>query len=95
MDNEERMNTEQSNTELMNTETTGGASEESSEGREPRSTFARVVAIICLVIMAALLVWFVICLVTGSSYTLAVLFLLILYPVVLYLLVWLKKVFSR
>ena len=88
MDNEERTNMEQ-----LNTEATKEA--ESEELRPPHSKLSRVVAVVCLVIMAALLVWFVICLVTGSSHTLAVLFLLILYPVVLYLLIWLKKVFSR
>lgn len=60
-----------------------------------RSTFARVMAVIGLLIMLGLIVWLVISLITGSEQTIAVLFLTILYPVIIYLFIWIKKVFSR
>ena len=56
---------------------------------------ARVFAVIGLLIMAVLVVWFLICLVTGSDQTLAVMVTLILYSVILYLFLWLRKVFSK
>ena len=55
----------------------------------------RVFAVIGLLIMAVLVVWFLICLVTGSDQTLAVMVTLILYSVILYLFLWLRKVFSK
>ncbi len=61
---------------------------------EKRSSLSRIMAIIGLLILVALVVWLVFCLATGSKYTMAVLFCVILYPVLLYIAFWLKKVFS-
>ena len=60
-----------------------------------RSMVARVLAIIGLCVMAFLIGWLIFCVATGSQYTVAVLFVTILYPIILYLFFWLKKVFSK
>ena len=60
-----------------------------------RSRVAQVLAIIGLCVMAFLIGWLIFCVATGSQYTVAVLFVTILYPVILYLFFWLKKVFSK
>ena len=58
------------------------------------SKSARVLAIIALVILAALVVWLIICIITDSPYTMAVLFCVIIFPIILYIMFWLKKVFG-
>ena len=60
-----------------------------------RRKSVRVLAIIGLVIMAFLICWLIFCIITGSQYTLAVLFVTIIIPIILYIFLWLKKVFSR
>ena len=55
----------------------------------------RILAIIALVIMAALLIWLIVCIITNSELTIPVLFCNIIYPIILYVMVWLKRVFSR
>ncbi len=60
-----------------------------------RGKAARILAIIGLLIMLGLIVWLVVCLITDSPRTVAVLFVVILYPVILYLFFWIKKVFSK
>ncbi len=69
--------------------------EQQGEVTEKRGKASRVFAVIGLVILAALFVWFIVCLITGSPRTLAVLVLLILYPIILYLFFWVKKTFSK
>lgn len=54
----------------------------------------RGLAIFGLAIMAVLVICLIICLITGSELTTAVLFCTILYPILLYLFLWVKKVFS-
>ncbi len=59
-----------------------------------RSKAARVGAFIALGILLGLIIWLIVCIITGSKYTLAVLFCVIIYPIILYFMSWLKKVFS-
>lgn len=66
-----------------------------SETARKRRPIERVLAILALAILLGLLVWLVICIATGSKYTMAVLFLVILYPILIYLFFWIKKVFSK
>ena len=68
--------------------------EDITVGAKKRGVLSRAMAIIALAILAALFVWFIICVITGSQYTMAVLFCLIIYPILLYIALWLKKVFS-
>ena len=59
-----------------------------------RSRAARIGAIIGLVIFLGLFIWLIVCIITGSKYTMAMLFCVIIYPIILYIMKWLKKVFS-
>jgi len=68
--------------------------EELVTGTKKRGVLSRVMAILALAILAALFIWFIVCVITGSQYTMAVLFCLIIYPILLYIALWLKKVFS-
>ena len=68
--------------------------EAQAAGGKKKSAVSRVLAILALAVLAALFIWFIICLITGSQYTMAVLFCLIIYPILLYIALWLKKVFS-
>ncbi len=70
------------------------AEEEVRKIVEKQTRIKRILAFIALFILAALVIWLIICIITGSKYTLAVLFCLILYPVLLYVFLWLKKVFA-
>ena len=70
------------------------AEEEVRKIVETQTRIKRILAFIALFILAALVIWLIICIITGSKYTLAVLFCLILYPVLLYVFLWLKKVFA-
>ena len=60
-----------------------------------RRKSVRILAIIGLIIMVFLIGWLIFCLATGSKYTVAVLFVTIIYPVILYFFFWIRKVFSR
>ena len=70
------------------------AEEEVRKIVEKQTRIKRILAFIALFILAALVIWLIICIITGSKYTLAVLFCLILYPVLLSVFLWLKKVFA-
>ena len=83
--------TEPDNTSGETTEDTSG---EGVPERRQRTKAERIFAVIGLVIMAGLLIWLFVCLITGSKLTMAVLFCTILYPVLLYLFFWIKKAFS-
>ncbi|GEM_PF-4420396 len=65
------------------------------EVRVTRPLRARVMAWILLGVIFLLLAGFIICLITGSRYMYGMLFLLIFVPVFFYLMLWIKKVFSR
>ena len=56
---------------------------------------ARIIAILCLLMFAVMIGIFIYFIITGSEYILAMLFVVILFPVIIYLIVWLKKVFSK
>ncbi len=65
-------------------------------GKEHKTSLVtRIVAIICLLIFAIMLGIFIYLVITGSEYILAMLFVIIIFPVILYLIVWLRKVFSK
>ncbi len=67
----------------------------SDEGRKSsHSKSARVLAIIALAILAFLVIWLVVCIITDSPHTMAVLFCVIFFPIVIYIMFWLKKVFG-
>lgn len=59
------------------------------------SLAARIIAILCLLMFAVMIGIFIYFIITGSEYILAMLFVVILFPVIIYLIVWLKKVFSK
>ena len=65
------------------------------EGTVKHSLAARILAVIALLIFLGLIIWLIVCIVTESQYTLAVIFCVIIYPILLYVMFWLKKVFSR
>ena len=68
------------------------SSEQSSGGH---STASRVLAWILIGIYAVLLGIFICFVITESRYILQMLFVLIIYPVLLYLILWLRKVFDK
>ena len=59
------------------------------------SLLARIFATLCLLIFAVMIGIFIYFIITGSEYIMAMLFVVIIFPVILYLIVWLRKVFSR
>lgn len=59
------------------------------------SLLARIFATLCLLIFAVMIGIFIFFIITGSEYIMAMLFVVIIFPVILYLIVWLRKVFSR
>ncbi len=60
-----------------------------------RTRGTRIMAWILLGLIFLIFVGFIICLVTGSPYLYAMLFLLIFVPVFFYLMLWIKKVFGK
>ena len=67
---------------------------DNSENKEKRSILSRIIAIILLAIYAVFLGIFIYFVITGSKYILAMLFVIIVYPVSLYLIFWIRKVFG-
>ena len=65
------------------------------DGNNKNSLFIRVLSIILILIYLALLGIFLYCMITGSEYLLAMLFVIIIYPIILYIFLWLKKVFGN
>lgn len=88
------MSEEKTGENIKNNKKENAAGQGKKEASEGRSKGARIMAIIALAILFGLLVWLVVCLITGSKYTMAVLFCVIVYPILLYIGLWLKKVFS-
>lgn len=60
-----------------------------------RSKFSRVLAILLLAIYAVLLGIFIYLVIVQSQYILAMLFVIIIYPIIIYIILWLNKVFSK
>ncbi len=58
-----------------------------------RNPAVRLLALFLILIYVVLLGIFIYMIVVGSKYIVAMLFVLIVYPVILYLLLWLRKVF--
>ena len=59
------------------------------------SLLARIFATLCLLIFAVMIGIFIYFIITGSEYIMAMLFVVIIFPVILYLIVWVRNVFSR
>lgn len=62
---------------------------------ENRGKGVRILAWILLGIYAVLLGVFIYFIVSGSQYILQMLFIVIIYPVILYIIIWLRKVFDK
>ena len=60
-----------------------------------KSKASRVIAIILLAIFAIMLGIFIYFIITGSQYILAMLFVVIVYPIIIYIILWLRKVFNK
>ena len=60
-----------------------------------RSKLSRVLAILLLAIYAVLLGIFIYFVIVQSQYILAMLFVIIIYPIIIYIILWLNKVFSK
>ena len=60
-----------------------------------RSKLSRVIAVLLLAIYAVLLGIFIYLIITQSQYILAMLFVIIVYPIIIYIILWLNKVFSK
>ncbi len=59
------------------------------------SPVIRVLSLILILVYLVLLGIFIYFMISGSEYLLAMLFVIIVYPIILYVFVWLKKVFSN
>lgn len=59
------------------------------------SLFSRIMALLSVAVIAALIGGVIYCIVTDSEYLMAMMFTAIIVPLIIYLLVWLKKVFSK
>ena len=68
---------------------------ESNKKDKPHSLFLRIIAIVIIISMIGLLGAFVWCIISGSKYIIQMLFLVIIYPMVIYVMIWLKKVFDK
>ena len=55
----------------------------------------RIIAVILLLIYVLILAGFIYMIITGSKYIFSMLFVVIVYPIIIYLLVWLKTGFDR
>jgi TRAP-type C4-dicarboxylate transport system permease large subunit len=60
-----------------------------------RSLFSRILALLAVALILGLFGGVIYCIVTGSEHLMAMMFTAIVVPLIIYLLVWLKKVFSR
>jgi hypothetical protein len=59
------------------------------------SPIIRALSLILILVYLVLLGIFIYFMISGSEYLLAMLFVIIIYPIILYVFVWLKKVFSN
>ena len=65
------------------------------EEKKKRSLLVRIIAIILVTVYVCLLGIFIYMIATGSKYIFAMIFVLIIYPLVLYIMLWLRKVFWK
>ncbi len=68
---------------------------ETNDNKVKTSLLLRIVAILLLFGYLALLGIFIYMVIAGSKYIFAMIFVLIMYPLILYLMTWLRKVFSK
>ncbi|MBQ1328567.1 MAG: hypothetical protein IIY49_11085 [Eubacterium sp.] len=70
---------------------------ESDSGKitEKKSLAERIISIIALIILFGLIGWLIYAIVTGSDLILAILFVNVIYAFIVYIFLWLKKVFSK
>ena len=68
---------------------------ETNDNKVKTSLLLRIVAILLLLGYLALLGIFIYMVIAGSKYIFAMIFVLIMYPLILYLMTWLRKVFSK
>ena len=68
---------------------------ETNDNKVKTSLLLRIVAILLLLGYLALLGIFIYMVIAGSKYIFAMIFVLIMYPLILYLMTWLRKVFSN
>ena len=68
---------------------------ETNDNKVKTSLLLRIVAILLLFGYLALLGIFIYMVIAGSKYIFAMIFVLIMYPLILYLMTWLRKVFSN
>ena len=59
------------------------------------SLFSRIIALLAVALILGLFGGVIYCMVTGSEHLMAMMFTAIVVPLIIYLLVWLKKVFSK
>ena len=59
------------------------------------SLFSRIIALLAVALILGLFGGVIYCIVTGSEHLMAMIFTAIVVPLIIYLLVWLKKVFSK
>ena len=59
------------------------------------SLFSRIMALLSVIVIVALIGGVIYCIATDSEYLMAMMFTAIIVPLIIYLLVWLKKVFSK
>lgn len=69
--------------------------EKTENAVQKRSPIVRIISIILLLGYLVLLGIFIYMIITGSKYLFPMIFVIIIYPVILYLMVWLRKVFSK
>ena len=67
---------------------------DNSDNKEKRSILSRIIAIILLAIYAVFLGIFIYFVIIGSKFILPMLFVIIVYPVSLYLIFWIRRVFG-
>ena len=84
-----------SNTNNMNETTNNSQIKENENETVVRGKGSRILAWVLIGIYAVLLGLFIYFIISGSQYILQMLFVLIIYPVFLYIIVWLRKVFDK
>lgn len=60
-----------------------------------KNILKRIISIILLLGFVVLLGIFIYTIVSGSAYVIQMLFVVIIYPVIIYIVVWLRKVFEK
>ena len=84
-----------SNTNNMSETTNNSQINENENETVVRGKGSRILAWVLIGIYAVLLGLFIYFIISGSQYILQMLFVLIIYPVFLYIIVWLRKVFDK